>query len=230
MTNLCAAIATAFWLGILTSVSPCPLTTNIVAISYVGKKVTSTRQVFFSGLLYTLGRMTAYLALGMLLILSILSSPQLSFFLQKHMNKFLGPVLILAGMILLELIQINFLKFGVGERTQRWADNMGIWGAFLLGIIFALSFCPVSAALFFGSLIPIALTTQSGLVMPAVYGIATGLPVLIFALLLASGIDRVSQVYNKTAKFEIWIRRITGVIFIVVGIYYSLTYIFGFFA
>lgn len=229
MTDLFIAIVTAFWLGILTSVSPCPLATNIVAISYVGRKVTNTRQVFFSGLLYTAGRMIAYLVLGMILILSILSSPQLSFFLQKNMNKFLGPILIIAGMILLDLIQINILRFGTGERTQRWVDAMGIWGALLLGIIFALSFCPVSAALFFGSLIPIALTTQSGLVMPAVYGIATGLPVFIFAMLLASGINRVSQVYNKIAKFEIWVRKITGIIFIVVGIYYSLTYIFGFF-
>ena len=209
MNDLLIAIVSAFWLGILTSVSPCPLATNIVAISYIGRKVTSTKRVFFSGLLYTAGRMIAYLALGILLIFSILSSPQLSFFLQKNMNKFLGPILIIAGMILLDLIQINFLKFETGERTQRWVDTMGIWGAFLLGIIFALSFCPVSAALFFGSLIPIALTTQSGLVMPAVYGVATGLPVFIFALLLASGMERVSQVYKKTVKFEIWIRRIT---------------------
>ena len=230
MTDSLIPIVTAFWLGILTSVSPCPLATNITAISYVGRKVTSTKQVFFSGLLYTAGRMVAYLILGMLLISSILSSPQLSYFLQKNMNKFLGPILIIAGMILLDLIQINFFRFGTGEKTKRRVDAMGIWGALLLGIIFALSFCPVSAALFFGSLIPIALTTQSGLVIPAVYGIATGLPVFIFAMLLTSGIHHVSKVYNKIAQFEIWVRRVTGIIFIFVGIYYSLTYIFGVFA
>lgn len=226
MTELLLGLASAFWLGILTSISPCPLATNITAISFVGRRVDSPFKVFLAGLLYTAGRTLTYLVLGMLLVSSLLSAPYLSHALQKYMNKFLGPLLILVGMVLLELISVSFSGSGVNEKMRKRVELLGMWGALLLGAVFALSFCPVSAALFFGSLIPLALRCESGVILPSAYGIATGLPVLAFAVLIAMSAKRVARAYNKLTAFEKWARRITGAIFILVGIYYCLAYIF----
>ena len=230
MTEFLLGIASAFWLGILTSISPCPLATNIAAISFVGRRVGSPAKVFLSGLLYTTGRTLTYVVLGALLVSSLLSAPYVSHVLQKYMNKALGPILILVGMVLVELIQINFSGSGVSEKMQKRVEAMGIWGALLLGVVFALSFCPVSAALFFGSLLPVAVRCGSGVILPSAYGVATGLPVLVFAVLIALGAKRVGEAYNKLVPFEKWARRITGGIFILVGVYYCLAYIFGLFA
>jgi cytochrome c-type biogenesis protein len=226
--DLLMAAVSAVWLGILTSISPCPLATNIAAISYVSRKVAAPNKVFLNGLLYILGRTLTYTCIGVLLVGSMLSAPALSHFLQKYMYMALGPLLILVGMILLELISFNIGAGGISDKMKGRIDAMGAWGALLLGILFALSFCPVSAALFFGSLIPIAVRNESGIILPSLYGIATGLPVVVFAVLLAFGAQKVAQAYNKLAGFERWARRITGVVFIGVGVYYCLTNIFDF--
>lgn len=226
MNEYLAAILTAFWLGILTSISPCPLATNIAAISYVGRRVGEPGKIFQAGLLYTLGRTAAYMAIGIVLVSSLLSAPVLSHLLQKYMNKFLGPILILVGLVLLKVVSFSF-SGGVSEKLQSRVDRMGVWGGALLGLLFALSFCPTSAALFFGSLLPLAVQQHSSIVLPAVYGIATGLPVFLFALLIALGANRVGTAFNLITHFETWARRITGLIFILVGIYYTLINIFG---
>ena len=222
-----AAIMTAFWLGILTSISPCPLATNIAAISYVGRRVGDPGKTFQAGLLYTLGRTAAYLVIGIVLVSSLLSAPVLSHLLQKYMNKFLGPILILVGLVLLNVIRLSFSGGGISESLQKRADQMGVWGGAFLGLLFALSFCPTSAALFFGTLLPLAVQQQSSIMLPVVYGIATGLPVFLFALLIALGANRIGTAYNRIAHFEKWARRITGLLFILVGIYYALINIFG---
>lgn len=221
------AVASAFWLGILTSISPCPLATNIAAVSYVGRRVDRPSSVLLSGLLYTGGRMLTYLVLGIVLVSTSLSVPSVAFGLQRHMNRFLGPLLILVGLVLLDILKIATKGSGISRGIQRKAESMGIWGAGLLGIIFALSFCPTSAALFFGSLLPLAVARQSGILLPAVYGIGTAVPVFLFALLLALGANRIARAFQRISAFEKWARRITGVLFIVIGIYFSLTYLFG---
>ncbi|MGX9726404.1 MAG: aromatic aminobenezylarsenical efflux permease ArsG family transporter [Candidatus Electronema sp. VV] len=223
--SILVPLASAFWLGILTSISPCPLTTNIAAISYVGRRVGRPASVLQAGLLYTAGRALAYLLLGVLLVGSLLSAPSLSQVLQKHMNMALGPVLILAGLILLEVIRLPTGKGGgLSAALQNKADSLGIGGAGLLGMVFALSFCPTSAALFFGSLLPLAVQQQSSLLIPGIYGLATGLPVLLFALLLAFGTNKVAQAFNRITAFERWARRLTGVLFLLVGGYYCAVY------
>lgn len=228
MDALFLRAASALWLGILTSISPCPLATNIAAISFIGKRVGSGRHVFLSGFFYTLGRMITYLVLGVFVVAGVLSIPGLSYFLQKYMNKLLGPLLIIVGMVLLELIRLNISGGSMaGEKMKKHAEKGGIWGAGLLGIVFALSFCPVSAALFFGSLIPLSVKHRSSIMLPSLYGIGTGLPVILFAILIALGARAVGKAFNKLTQIEWWVRRITGGIFIAVGIYYSLTYIFG---
>jgi len=181
-------------------------------------------------LLYTLGRMMTYMVLAILLVAGVLSVPhEVSHLLQKYMNKILGPVLIFVGMILLELISINVSGLSLSEKSQKRAESWGIFGAGLLGIVFALSFCPTSAALFFLSLIPLSVKYKSGFALPALYGFGTGLPVLFFAILIAFGAQSVGKAFNKLTQLEWWIRRITGVIFIVIGIYFCLTHIFNIF-
>ncbi len=226
MAEFTLAIATAFWLGILTSISPCPLATNIAAISFVGRRIDSPPSVFFAGLLYTLGRALTYAFLGILLVSSLLSAPFISHVLQKYMNLALGPVLILVGMVLLELISFGPGGSGISDKLQKRVEGLGPWGAGLLGILFALSLCPTSAALFFGSLLPLAIEQDSAIMLPLAFGTATGLPVLLFALLIALGANRVGHTYNRIASFEKWARRITGVLFIMTGFYFCLTRIF----
>jgi cytochrome c-type biogenesis protein len=226
MVDLFLVAASALWFGILTSISPCPLATNIAAISYIARRVEKPRLVIASGLLYTLGRSLVYVVLGALLVYSILSAPHVSNFLLKYMNKILGPVLILVGMFLLGLIGAGWSGPGIGLKVQGRAERMGVWGAGLLGAAFALSFCPVSAALFFGSLIPLALRNDSVVFLPAVYGIGTALPVIVFALVVAVSAHSVGRAFDRITSVEKWARRITGMVFVAVGIYLSLVYIF----
>ena len=229
MPEFFLAALSALWLGILTSISPCPLATNIAAVSFIGRRIGRARAVLLTGLLYTIGRILTYVILGILLVTSVLSVPQVSYLLQKYMNKILGPILIFVGMILLELIHINVLGSGLSEKMQKRAESCGIWGAGLLGIIFALSFCPISAVWFFGSLIPLSVKYESSFLLPALYGLGTGLPVFLFAVLIAFGAQSIGKAFNKLTQIEWWVRRITGVIFVLIGIYFCLTHIFEIF-
>lgn len=226
MNEFIIGIGSALWLGVLTSISPCPLATNIAAISYIGRKVGNSRQVFLTGLLYTLGRTATYLALAFILVASVLSVPQISMFLQKYMHLALGPILIIVGMFLLGLIELSMGGGGMGAGLQKRVDAMGIWGALLLGIVFALTFCPTSAALFFGSLVPLSFKVNSSVTLPVVYGVGTALPVMVFAVLLATSAQSVGKAYNILAKIEWWARMLTGAIFVLVGIYFSLKHVF----
>jgi cytochrome c biogenesis protein CcdA len=226
MADYLLAVASALWLGILTSISPCPLATNIAAISFVGRRVEKPRYVVASGVLYTLGRTVTYVFLGAALVFSLLSAPYISNFLQKYMNKLLGPVLIVVGMFLLDLLRISWGGSGLGSRVERRAGKMGIWGPFLLGVGFALSFCPVSAALFFGSLIPLAVRNDSAVLLPTLYGIGTALPVVVFAFIVAMGAHSLGKAFDGVTRVASWARRTTGVVFIGVGVYLSLAYIF----
>jgi len=216
----------ALWLGILTSMSPCPLATNIAAVSYIGRQYRSPASVTFSSLAYVVGRMGAYLALGALLVAGLLSAPGLSMFLQKSMNKILGPVLILTGMVLLDLLRFPAFGRGIGEKMRERAGQGGIPGAGLLGILFALSFCPVSAALFFGSLIPLSISGDSPVFYPLLFGLGTGIPVIAFAVMIAFGMRSVEAAFRGVSRVEPWVRRFTGVLFIVAGIYYAAVHIF----
>ena len=226
MNSAWIAFLSAFWLGILTAISPCPLATNVVAISFLAKKIVHPKTVFLSGLFYTLGRMFSYAGLGFIIISSFLSVPAAANFLQKYMNKAFGPILILTGLFLLEIIKFKTPAFSLSEKHQNKLAGSGVAGAFILGLIFALVFCPVSAALFFGSLIPLALKSELGVTLPFIYGIATGLPVLLFAFVIALGITSLSRWFNRLSRLEYYMRKITAIIFIIVGIYYILVYFY----
>lgn len=226
MESLTAMVLSAVWLGILTSISPCPLATNIAAVSYLGKHVDNTRGVLISGLFYTLGRMATYAIIGALIVGSILAIPDVSSFLQKYMNKLLGPILIVAGMLLLELVSFSFGMGSTNERMKNIIDKNIIIGSFVLGLVFALTFCPVSAALFFGALVPMAVKQGSSVFLPLLYGAGTALPVIIFALIIQISAELTAKAFLKLTAVETWFRRVTGIIFILVGLYFSITFIF----
>jgi len=201
------------------------LASNVAAISFLSKKITHPFFVFISGLAYTLGRMVSYAVLGWIIINSLLSVPQVAQFLQKYMGKALGPLLIITGLILLEIITIRLPGVSLSQKYHNKLAESGAGGAFLLGFIFALAFCPISAALFFGSLIPLAINSKSGIVLPFIYGIGTGLPVLLFAVAIALGVTSLSHWFHKITRLEYYTRKITGAVFILVGLYYTGIYI-----
>jgi cytochrome c biogenesis protein CcdA len=240
-------IAAALYLGVLTSISPCPLATNIAAISYVGRKVGDSRWVMTAGLLYTLGRCLLYLVLAVLLATTAMSIPAVSLFLQKYMHLVLAPIFLILGMFLVGLITFSGGGAMMSDRMQKRIDAMGIWGALLLGILFAVAFCPTSAAWFFG-LLALILGSEAGaitalmakigiilpqaslplgtIVLPLVYGIGTAVPVLLVAFLLAYSVQSVGKTYNMLSKIEWWARQITGWIFVLAGVYFSFKYVF----
>ncbi len=225
MSGLWLAALSAFWFGILTSVSPCPLATNITAITFVSRKTGSPAGVLLSGLLYTLGRASVYVIIAALLVHSLLSAPTVSLTLQTWMNKLLGPILIVVGLVMLGWIRVRVGGGGVGDRMQKRIERWGLAGALLLGVLFALSFCPVSAALYFGSLLPLAVAHGSGFMLPLLYGVGTAVPVVLFAVLLAFGARRLGEAFRRVTQLEKWMRTATGAVFIGVGLYMSLRYV-----
>jgi cytochrome c-type biogenesis protein len=226
MEGSLAAFGTAVWLGILTSISPCPLASNIAALSYLSKNVRSRGAILASGASYTLGRVVAYVGVSAVIVTGLLTVFSLAQFLQTWTNRIIGPVLILLGFVLLEWIRIPMPSMGSSERLERLAKG-GSPGAAALGFIFALSFCPISAALFFGSLIPLSVEQGSKFLIPSLFGIGTAAPVAVFAVMIAFGARSIGKTYERITQFAFWAKRVTGVIFLLAGLYYIVTYWFG---
>ena len=224
--NLNIPALSAFFLGLLTAISPCPMATNIAAIAYVSRKVTERRYAVITGTLYTLGRMFSYSILGILIIVTGLEIPGVASFLQDFGEQILGPLLIVVGLLMLNIDRLSSSLGGgklssIGVKVADW----GMIGGFLLGVFFALAFCPYSAVLFFGVLIPLALKSTGGVTLPAVFAIGTGLPVLIFGILISAGVARVSTWLNVLTRVDKVVRIIVCIIFIGVGIYYVVLWI-----
>ena len=226
MENSLVPVFSSIWFGILTSISPCPLATNIIATTYIGKQIKSSYGTLIAGLFYTIGRAFAYVVISFIIVFSLLSVPEISFFLQENMNKILGPLLIIAGLFVLEILSFSFGGFSFSETFQKSLGTGSIVGACILGFIFALSFCPISAALFFGSIIPLSLKYESSLTLPFLYGVGTSLPVLLFSLIISYSSRFAGNFFNKLTAVELWLRRITGLLFLIIGIYFCMKYIF----
>ncbi len=219
-------VLTALLLGLITAVAPCPMATNITAIAYITRNVTDRKYAVITGSLYTLGRMVSYSLLGILIIAAGLEIPWVSATVQSVGEKVLGPLLIIVGVLMLFIDRLAFGSGGgklasLGNRVASW----GMIGGFLLGVIFALAFCPYSAVLFFGALIPIALKSTGGVALPAVFAIGTGLPVLVFGTLLSLGVAGVANWLNALTRAERIIRILVSIIFIAVGIYYVVLWV-----
>ncbi len=211
----------AFSLCLLTATSPCPMATNIAAIAYVSRKATDRKYTIMTGVLYTLGRMVSYSVLGILIILAGLEIPGVATFLQDFGKCVLGPILIAVGAIMLNIDRLSF-SWGGGKLTSlaKKVTGRGLIGGFLLGVLFALAFCPYSAILFFGMLVPLALKSNGGIILPAVFAIGTGLPVLIFGISLSFGVSRVSAWFNALTRAQKTIRIVTSLVLIGIGVYY----------
>ncbi|PXY01457.1 cytochrome C biogenesis protein [Marinifilum breve] len=217
-------ILTAFLLGIMTAISPCPLATNITATAYISKDLSDKKKIFLNGLVYTLGRAISYTALGVILFFGA-SKFNISSFFNTYGERLLGPLLLIIGVFMLDLISIKFP--GVGSLTDKLNSEKikgKYWGALLMGMIFALAFCPYSGVLYFGMLIPLTVSQADGLILPIVFAFATGLPVIIIAYLLAFTLSGVGNFYNKIKNFEFWFRKVAAIVFIIAGLYF--TYIF----
>lgn len=215
-------ILTAFILGLMTAISPCPLATNITAIGYISKDIENQRKVFYNGLIYTLGRAISYTAIGLIFFFSA-SQFNLEGFFQTWGEKVLGPLLIIIGLFMLGLIKIRIPGLGSLSEKMEKKSNSGFLGVLLLGVVFALAFCPYSGVLYFGMLIPMTVSSASGLYLPIIFAIATGIPVIIFAWFIAFSVGSLGNVYSKLNSFEYWFRRVIAVLFILVGIYYIIT-------
>jgi cytochrome c-type biogenesis protein len=213
-------LLTAFLVGILTSISPCPLATNITAVAYISKELKSTKKTILNGLFYTLGRALTYTLLSLLISVGI-SSFQIANIFQSWGDKVLGPILIVLGLIMLDVIKLK-LK-GNNEKVERLKETLskkGYLGSTLLGAMFALAFCPYSGVLFFGVLIPLILKSSFSVLLAPVFGLGTGLPVIIFSVLIAVSMKKFAQVFNLTQKIEIYLRKAVALIFILSGLYY----------
>ena len=209
----------ALVLGFMTSISPCPLATNITAIGFISKDIDNRNRVFINGLLYTLGRAITYTAIALILYLGA-DQFKFSGFFQQYGEKILGPLLIIIGLFMLDVIKIKFPGMsGLSskmENKSRWS----YFDAILLGMLFALAFCPYSGVLYFGMLVPMTISSASGLYLPVLFAIATGIPVIIVSWILAYTLSGIGGFYNKIKSFEIWFRRVIAILFIIVGIYY----------
>ncbi len=214
-------IVAAFFIGLMTAISPCPLATNITAIAYASKKIEEKKYTLLVGFFYTFGRMFTYILIASLIVWFGLNTQLIALFLQRYGEKLLGPLLILIGLVMLDILKIKLLKKNnkMDNIKEKLADK-GLIGSFLLGVIFALAFCPFSAVLFFGMLIPLAIKAGDGLIIPSVFAFATGLPVIIFSFILVYSISKLGSIMGKIQIFEKWMRKIVAVIFILVGLYY----------
>ena len=221
-----AQIFSVVWLGILTSISPCPLATNIAATTYISRQIKSPFATVMAAVAYTLGRTIAYVLIASAIIAGLISIPGVSMFLQAHMNKILGPVLLVTGLFILELIPLKLPSMRINNDMLKRMGDAGMPGAVALGFLFALGFCPVSAALFFGGVIPLSLEFQSRLFLPLLYGIGTAAPVIGFAVIIAYSTRIAGLFFNRLAVFERWFRRITGAVFVLIGGYFCLKYLF----
>ena len=219
-------VLTAFLLGLLTAVSPCPLATNITAIGFISKDIESKDRTFLLGILYTIGRMVAYSLLGALLIWMLRRGID-TFDLQSKVSQWgemlLSPVLIVMGLVMLFGDRLPLSGFGLNA-SEKSGRLRGAWGSLLLGILFAMAFCPTSGLFYFGMLIPMSASATGGYALPAVYALATGLPVVIVAWIIAYSMGNIAGFYKKMQVFQKWLNRMVAVLFIIVGIYYAYTF------
>lgn len=222
LDNSSTPILTAFLLGLLTALSPCPLATNIAAIGFIGKDIEDRKRIFRNGLLYTLGRILSYTLLGVILIL-VLKEGASMFGIQKTIGTWgellLGPLLLVIGLFMLLGDRINLPQFGFKGNAEGLAKKGG-WGALLIGILFAMAFCPTSGVFYFGMLIPMSATATAGYLLPVIFAIATSIPVLAVAWILAFSVQKMGNFYGKMQKIQKWMKHIVGILFLLVGIYY----------
>jgi cytochrome c biogenesis protein CcdA len=216
------SLVAAFFIGLMMAISPCPLATNITAVAYASRNLKDKTKTFFTGLSYTLGRVFSYVLITSLIVLLGINVQAISLGLQKYGERIIGPLLILIGIILFEIIKLDFIKSSNSfVKLKEKLATKGFIGSFLLGVLFALAFCPFSAVLFFGMLIPLALSHSDPILIPSVFALATGLPVIVLSLILAYSVSSLGKTMKKIQTFEKYTRFVIASIFLIVGVYYT---------
>lgn len=217
--NTQVPLFSSFLLGLMMAISPCPLAMNITAIGYISKDLENRRKVFYNGLIYTVGHAVSYTTIGLLFYFGA-SQFKLSGFFQEWGEKIMGPMLVFIGLVMLGILKLKFP--GISWLTEKMESrkNSRFWDVLLLGMVFALAFCPYSGVLYFGMLIPMTISNASGLYLPIIFALATCVPVIFFSWFIAFSLGSLGKFYNRLKALELWVRRVVAVLFIVVGIYY----------
>jgi len=219
MDGTLAATGSGLVLGLLTAVSPCPLATNLAATVWLTRHAASRRRALLGALAYTGGRVAAYGAIAALLVLGTLGAPELSRVLQRWLPPFVGPLLVLTAMVLLHLLPLPWANAGMKQETAERLARLGLLGEFLLGVLFALTFCPTSAALFFGSLLPQALASPTAAPPVIAYGVGTAIPIGVFAVAVAVGAGFAGRFRDGIVRWQPRIRVISGIALLAIGLY-----------
>lgn len=220
MINLLLLTGSCFLLGIMTSIHPCPLAANIAAISMLSGWSKKSKGFAIVVLLFIGGYLSAYLSISFLLSVGALSIPSLSYHLQKIIAIFLGPALILTGMVLAGLIGLDrYYK----ARMLRWGQAPQRTGlqAFSMGLLIALSFCPATAAMFFGLLIPLAIQWEQTTLFTLAYALGVALPLVAVSILInrGSAMSLSKDWQQKIPVFAGWIMILVGVYLTIERIY-----------
>lgn len=217
-------LVTAFLLGLLTAISPCPLATNITAIGFISKDIENRHRIFWNGILYTLGRIITYAGIGFILI-PILREGASIYAIQKAIGRYgemiIAPALILIGLFMLFGNRFNLPRFGWNSGGEKMGKRGSI-GALLLGILFSLAFCPSSGVFYFGMLMPMSAAETGGYLLPFAFAIATGLPVIVVAWILAYSMAGLGKFYHRVQTLQRWMNRVIALLFIAVGMYYAI--------
>ncbi len=217
------ALALGFW----TAVQPCPLTANLAAVAWLGRRVGTIAGGILAASLFIAGQVIAYVGLAWLVLAGVASSWRLSAFLQQHVNELLGPIWILTAMVLLGLLRFRLPSLRRAAPRPTGGEIISIWTSLPLGIMLALAFCPVTAVLFFVNLLTIAAAGNSHFLYSLLYALGAALPVAAFSLLLGTGSRWLGIAWDRTRQVQQWLNWVAGAVLLVVGLYSCLRFNFG---
>jgi len=211
-------LISALLLGLLTAIAPCPMTINITAVGFIGRDITQRERIFSNGIFYALGTIFSYTTLALILYFGA-DRFRVSQFFQNYSEKIIGPLLLIIGLLMIGIIRIDFPMWNRLTKKFENRKSFRAWDSFLLGLILALAFCPYSGVLYFGMLIPLIISTSSPW-NSVVFSLSAGLPIVLFAWLLAFTVSGVGRVFNRLKSFEFWFRKVVAAVFIGIGLYY----------
>ncbi len=211
----------SFFIGLATAISPCTFAANVAAISYIAHDANNPSKALYAGFLFSIGRIVTYFVIGAIMISAGQVVGSFARDTQTYGNMVIGPVLIFIGLWFAGLFEFD-ISFG-SNLTQRFSASLsskGGIGALLLGMLFAFAFCPYSGMLFFGLLMPLAISSSSGIVFPIIFGIGVNVPVIIFAILLYVSMTKARMFGKALTSSWTYLGKIIGWIIVATGCYY----------
>jgi cytochrome c biogenesis protein CcdA len=184
MTDYHVALGSALVLGAMTTLHPCPLAVNAAAVSLLagwsGERRSASRRIAA----FVVGYCLTFATLALLLAGTSLRLPVVASALTRATAVFLGPLLVVVGMVHADVLPWPGSNRGNRRLLDRRARTLGGYG---LGAVLALSFCPATAALFFGLLLPLAVQYRAPVAFAAAYAIGAALPLVAVAGVAARG-------------------------------------------